>query len=215
MKKILSLISVAAVILAVALTANSCSKDQERAMALSGQWTGDFGMYYEIEYQDRHGDRKIATFDSYDTDIEFIPDHEYATHGYGYQVDFYEYGPRRKMSFKFYWDIDHGNIHLTYPGYPEYNAVIRDYHLDYDYFSGFFGESNSLFKLRKIADFYDWSPYYAYEWHYWDYPDWTWDDYYYDAKTRGTSINREDLPETYDPAKTRIIKIGNRFAEQK
>jgi len=213
MKKFLSFAGVSAFILAVALFANSCSKDQERAMVLSGEWTGDFGMYYECEYLGNDGMTYTAKFDSYDTDIAFYPDHEYATHGYGYQVDFYDDGPYTKQSFKFYWDVDHGRIKLTYPGYPEYNTTIRDYHLDRNSFTGFFDTGTQMFKLHKIADYYDWTPYYGYEFHYWVHTGWTWDSYYYYAKTRGVNVDRETLPTEFKPENVKITKIGNRFAK--
>ena len=65
-------------------------------------------MYYEYEYRGH-----IYTFDSYDTDIVFYPEYDYATYGYGYQVDWYEEGPYERMSFKFNWEIRDGvNIEI-------------------------------------------------------------------------------------------------------
>ncbi len=139
---------------------------------LSGQWTGNFGMFYDYEYRGQ-----IYTFNSYDTDIVFYPDYNYATHGYGYEVDFYNEGPRTKMSFRFFWKINGGNIYLDYPGRSEKNTTIRDYSLDRYYFTGCFENGTQQFSLRKMADFYNWNDYSGYDYRYWDNPDWNWDSY--------------------------------------
>ena len=79
MKKAFSLLSIIAMA-GLCLMFTSCSDDDtEEAMHLSGQWQGDWGMYYGYTYP--NGD--YVEYDSYDTDIIFDPDYEYATHGYG------------------------------------------------------------------------------------------------------------------------------------
>ncbi len=54
-------------------------EDIEQSMALSGDWRGDFGMYYN--YVDHR--RRTYTFDSYDTRITFIPAYSRARYGRG------------------------------------------------------------------------------------------------------------------------------------
>ena len=63
--------------------------DVDQSMALSGQWKGDFGMFYD--YIDGHGRR--YTFESYNTYLTFIPAYSHANYGRGTQVDYYDYGP--------------------------------------------------------------------------------------------------------------------------
>ena len=65
----------------------SCDDDIDQAMALSGEWTGDFGMYYEIE--DPYTGRWIS-FDASQTDLVFYPEYEYATYGTGKQIGYWD-----------------------------------------------------------------------------------------------------------------------------
>lgn len=151
----------------------SCMKeDTVESMALSGQWRGDFGMYYD--YVDGYGRR--YTFDSYDTYITFTPAYDYALYGRGTQVDYYEYGPYEYQYYKFSWRIKNGVIYLTYDYDPQLDTRISDYRMTNDHFSGTFSSSGSSFRLYKIADYYNWTPYVdiygyedRYEWYY-DYP---------------------------------------------
>ena len=196
MKNSITLLSTIAMI-AMCFTFTSCmDDDMEESIVLSGQWRGEWGMYYQIT--DRYG--RVYTYESFDTDIVFYPDYDYATHGYGYQVDWYDYGPYQKLSFRFEWRINNGVVNIYYPGYPEYNTVIRNYRLTNDYFSGYLGNSSTRFRLGKIRDYYDWSYYYGY-----DYYPWGWGYY---GKTR--SADGEEV--TFSPD-DKIIKIGNRYAE--
>ena len=61
MKKTITTLSI---LLLAATAFTSCERDEDvdESMCLSGQWYGDFGMYYEYEYRGH-----IYTFDSYDT----------------------------------------------------------------------------------------------------------------------------------------------------
>lgn len=196
MKKSITLLSTIAMI-AMCFTFTSCmDEDVEESITLSGQWRGDWGMYYQIS--DIWG--RVHTYDSFDTDIVFYPEYDYATHGYGYQVDWYDYGPYERLSFRFEWSIKNGIVNIYYPGYPEYNTFIRNYHLSNDYFSGYLGNSSTRFRLGKIRDYYDWSYYYGYDYH-----EWGWGYY---GKTRGA--NSEEA--TFSPEE-KIIKIGNRYME--
>ena len=78
MKKLFFILSVALVAM---VGFSSCNSDDENeARVLSGEWEGDWGMWYEDE------DGYI-----YDADysyIKLVPYHHYATHGIGYQ-DYY------------------------------------------------------------------------------------------------------------------------------
>ena len=60
---------------------SSCEyiEDGRKSMVLSGEWRGDFGMFYV--YRDGRG--MEYTFDSYDTRITFIPAYEQAHYGRG------------------------------------------------------------------------------------------------------------------------------------
>ncbi len=150
MKKISTLwIALCAVMAATVLS--SCDDDLSRAMTLSGEWRGDFGMFYEYEYYGR-----IYTFNSYDTRLVFYPDYDYATHGYGKQVDYYDQGPYVYQYYYFNWYIDRGDLVLDYPYDSNLNTVIHDYHMSSSTFYGYFGNSNNKFYLRKTADYYDW-----------------------------------------------------------
>lgn len=143
--------------------------DVDQSMALSGEWRGDFGMYYD--YIDAHGRR--YTFDSYNTYLTFIPAYSYANYGRGTQVDYYDYGPYEYQYYKFRWSVENGYIYLSYDYDHELDVRISNYRMTNDYFSGTFSESGTSFRLRKIADYYNWTPYvnvYGYGNRYdWDY----------------------------------------------
>ena len=192
---------------AMSATFTSCeTTDTDMAMALSGQWQGDFGMYYN--YEDRG---RVYTFDSYDTDIVFYPEYRYARYGWGKQVDYYEYGPYEYQYYKFYWEIVDGEIFLTYPYAPELNTSVMDYHLTNSYFSGWFTNADTRFVLHKLVDFYDWGPYtndysYGARGGWYDY----YDDPYYYAPTRS-----DGETETVSTSEGKIVKRGNRYSETK
>lgn len=124
--------------------------DYKQSKALSGQWTGNFGMYYV--YNGR-------TYDANYTDIVFYPDYSGATHGWGKEVDFYAFGPFEYVYHKFNWKLRDGVVDLKYYHDPELDTFIRDYNMNNDYFQGYFGNTNDRFSLRKIKDYYDWTPY--------------------------------------------------------
>lgn len=174
-------IAIAAIIFTT-LSMQSCmDKDKEESIVISGEWQGDFGMFYT--YVDNRG--HSYTFQSYDTRIRFIPDYAYATHGHGTQVDYYEYGPYTYQYYQFDWSIKDGSIYLSYRGNPQLDTRIRrGYHMTNDTFTGQFSETGTRFRLYKIADFYNWTPYYdsyGYGWR-----DLWWNYYpYYAPGTRG------------------------------
>jgi len=172
-------------------TFTSCDEDVDRAMVLSGQWRGDFLMSYDWQL----ADGTIVTFDSYDTDIVFYPDYDYATHGWGKQVDFYEYGPYERQYYKFYWSVRDGFITLRYPKNPEYDATIADYTMTNSYLTGWFdGGSNNKFRLYKIADYYNWDVYYD-DYCYYDRLNWydSWYNWYYHGYKPSKTRSNEDV----------------------
>lgn len=185
---------------------SSCDEDVDEAMALSGEWRGDFGMYYN--YTDRFG--RIHTFDSYDTRIVFYPEYDYATHGWGKQVDYYEYGPYEFQYYHFAWSIRNGVVYLRYPGAPELNTSIAEYRLTNDYFSGRFTNATSSFRLYKLADYYDWTPYVNVYGYYvrsgWSAP----------VKGEAFQSGAADSASAQDPfAGGSIVGRGNRFTDGK
>ena len=199
MKKAISLFSIIAMA-GLCLMFTSCADDDtEEAMVLSGQWQGNWGMYYGYTYPDGFYDE----FDSYDTDIIFYPDYDYATHGYGYQVDWYDrrpnangnISPYQRLSYRFNWSIINGVINLTYPGYPEYNTSIRDYRLNNSHFTGYFPNSSEPFRLNKIQDFYSWYDYdNLYRSYGYVYLEWDWSDRFMWHIVRFPSSSRKCIP---------------------
>lgn len=124
--------------------------DYKQSKALSGQWTGDFGMYYT--YNGR-------AYDANYTDIVFYPEYSGATYGWGKEVDFYAFGPVEYVYHKFDWKLRDGVVDLMYYRDDYLNTFIRDYNMNNDYFQGYFGNTDDRFSLRKIKDYYDWTPY--------------------------------------------------------
>ena len=80
MKKIFNGLFILAMV-AICAMFTSCDKDVDRSIALSGQWKGDFGMYYTFEYKGQW-----YKANSYNTDIVFYPHHDYATYGTGIRL---------------------------------------------------------------------------------------------------------------------------------
>ena len=176
--------------------------DHDQSKALSGQWYGDFGMYYNYQYGDR-----VYTFDSYDTDVVFYPEYNGAHYGWGKQVDWYAKGPYEYLYHKFEWQIRDGILYLSYPYDHNLDCWIRDYRMTNDYFSGYFGNSSDSFCLRKIRDYYNWAPYVD-TYSYGERRDWYSGGYHYakgkDAKT--------SLPADSTQTGT-IVGYGNRFSK--
>lgn len=182
--------------------------DFNQSIKFAGQWTGDFGMYYNYEYRGR-----VYTFDSYDTDIVFYPEYDGATYGYGKQVDYYEYGPYSHVYNRFDWEILRNVIYLTYYSDPGLDCAIYDYYMSRDMFTGRFGNSNDKFRMYKIADYYDWSIYTDY-YYYYNNNGWSWAPYY-SGKEADTAV--ADSVETgASQAKATsgnggIVSFGRRF----
>lgn len=219
MKKLSSL-SYLLVLVATCAFLTSCERDDvDRAMDLSGGWTGFFGTYYTIE----DPDGKEVDFIADRTDIEFTPDRDYATFGHGYQVDYFNRGngPYEKLYYYFRWSINNGVIVMSYEAHPEYSGRIFDYHLTRNRFSGRFEHATVPFNLDKLSNYYYLEDYYhRYNYYYsWDYVDWSWDYYYY-AKERGaqaedsTSAEAKAIPSEKSAEKPKIIRIGNIYEKK-
>lgn len=130
------------------------SIDSEQSYAFAGQWNGNWGMYYNYVWNGN-----VYQFNSYDTDIVFYPKYNGATYGWGRQVDWYDRGPYEGIQHEFNWEIRRGIVYLNYLSDASLDCWIRDYSMTYDYFKGYFGDTNSYFNLRKISDYYNWGVY--------------------------------------------------------
>lgn len=198
----------------------SCEEDNKLAFRLEGGWRGDFGMNYTIEYRGRQ-----YTYDSYDTYLVFYNDGPfYSSHGWGKQVDYYEYGPYEYQYFSFKWSIHNGIIHITYPRNPGLEVTIYDYKMSWGHFTGWFGNSDISFDLRKLSDDYDWD-YYVNDYSYGYNGTWSWDYYPYYSKSRsaveGRTRTAADSTEvgttgslTIPEEEFRVVNIGNRYMNQ-
>ena len=188
MKKFFSMLTF---MVAATLSLTSChDEDVEISYTLAGDWRGDFGMYYDYEYMD-HGKVYVETYNCYDSDVRFLPHHDYATYGVGYQVDYYDFGPYSKIYHTFDWEVRNAMIYLTYRGEHEYDTVIRDFRMDNRYFRGYFNNGSEEFKLTKINDFY-WDPY--------------WNDFGYEVYVTTRSADTDSIS-----TDGKIIRVGNRF----
>ncbi len=204
-----------AIALCMTLSISSCNlmweieetMDVNKSIKFAGEWTGDFGMYYNYRYAGR-----IYTFDSYDTDIVFYPEYNGATYGWGKQVDYYEYGPYTHIYNRFDWEIRHGVIYIKYYSDNGMDCVIYDYTMTRDYFSGRFGSSSDKFRLSKISDYYDWSIYLDY---YLFFPNngWYWSPMY-SNETRSADDSTPSIPHLNgeaSPGEDGIVSYGHRF----
>lgn len=177
----------------------SCNEDDKRSYKLSGDWYGDFGMYY---YTNR-GQR----FDSYDTEIQFVQSNPWTNHGYGTQVDWYKYGPYEYIYHQFRWEIVNGVLYMYYKWESEWNTKIYDYHMSWTTFTGYFGNSNEKFYLKKIDYECDFAPYYFsdYGWGYYNnYPGYT--PYPYRASGKN---NRKQKSTPIDTTKVEVVMHGD------
>lgn len=136
----------------------SCTdEDDVKGMVLSGEWEGDFDMSYDYQYS--WGD--IVRFYSDWTYLSFVPfDYSYSS-GYGYQVDFYNdyQSPYDEVYHAFTWEVRYGTIYLHYRGEAEWDTYLRDYNMSNNLLTGYFKDTYNSFSLRKLTDYYDWTPY--------------------------------------------------------
>lgn len=180
----------------------SCDEDTRQSMVLSGEWYGDFGMYYTY---------RGVTYDSYDTKIQLLPDYTYATHGYGTQVDFYPYGPYDYIYHQIRWSIVNGVITIHYRWEEEWDTQIFNYSLTNNYFSGRFGDSPERFRLQKLVDYYDWTPYYV-DYYGWGYRNgWSGGYPWYAPGKDGAGKEGKTTIEMPQPSE---VHFGNRFVDR-
>lgn len=175
--------------------------DRKQSLAFAGQWTGDFGMYYDYRYNGR-----VYRFDSYDTDIVFYPEYNGATYGWGKQVDFYQSGPYESIYNRFDWEIRNGVVYLTYYEDHSLDCDIYDYYMSYDRFTGRFGNSSATFSLSKIADYYNWNRYTG---NYYNYSRTGWTFVSYRAAARNKAETQETADST-SAGKEGIVAYGKR-----
>lgn len=162
MKKIYSLSSLLVMFVLTAMSFSACDiyidneydpnyhsgrGDRGRAKVISGEWQGDFGMFYTAT--NPYTGRGVQ-FDASNTYLLFQNDHYYGTSGTGKQIDFYNYGPIRQRYHRFLWEVRNGVLYLSYPGEPALNVAIYDYALSNTYFTGYAGDSRFRFSLRKL-----------------------------------------------------------------
>lgn len=208
MKNLFKHLFISILALTATATFTSCDEDVDQAMMMSGQWRGDFGMFYYYRYGNR-----VYRFDSYDTDIIFYPKYDYATYGSGKQIDYYFEGPYSYQYYYFDWSIKDGVIYLTYPYDHELDADIYNYYMDEDRFYGRFGNSDSRFSLYKLTDYYDWGRHTG-EWSHGGFVDgWGWDDYrgdYYDDFYYG----KKRVNDTAEDSAGKVVGRGNRFVKK-
>lgn len=136
----------------------SCTDDDDvKGMVLSGEWRGDFDMYYDYQYS--WGD--VMRFWATETYLEFIPYSNSYNSGYGYQVDFYDDydSPYDEIYHSFKWEVRYGTIYMYYRGEEEWDTYLRDYHMTNDRLTGYFEDTSNRFSLWKLTDYYDWTPY--------------------------------------------------------
>lgn len=167
MKKLFTLLTIA-----LSLFMVSCDEDVDRAIMLSGQWRGDLGASY---------DKGMNTYFAEYSDIVFYPNSNYSTRGTGREVDHYRSAPVSYVYNEFDWEIRNGRIYLTFPYNHDLDAIIDDYRMTNDYFSGVISDyyGDTSFRLYKIVDYYDWDYYKTY-----------YDSYYY-AKSRSVKQNAD------------------------
>lgn len=149
------------------LSFTSCDSDEMRGMDLSGEWRGDFDMYYDYYCHYHHETERYFADETY---IEFMPYSGTYTAGTGRQVDFYDDpdSPYDEVYHYFKWEITNGYIHLYYRDEHEWDTTLRDYHLSSNHFRGYFGNTNNRFDLIKLTD-YRWNTGYESDGYYYHY----------------------------------------------
>ncbi len=144
-----------AILLVVALSFSSCDKDSDIAYTLDGTWSGYMSLnhYYDGNW-----------YDDYNAKVCFNAD-TYSASGDGYWQDIYSSTIR--YTTRINWAVRDGKIYIDFIDNDE-SAVISEYSLDNDYFSGYIqyyssyystGYSDRVrFRFSKIGS-YNWSYY--------------------------------------------------------
>ncbi len=159
--------------------------DRGRARVVSGEWQGDFGMFYAVVNPITG---QSVQFDSRNSYVLFQPNYYGASAGWGKQIDFYENGPLSRRYHRFYWEVRNGVLYLSYPSDHKLDVAIYDYYLSNSLFTGRAGDSNFRFSLRNLS-FTGWN---TYSGDYYDYDNvaWSWSAY------RGTSADDTSTVQT-------------------
>jgi hypothetical protein len=132
----------------------SCDDDTMDSIDLSGEWEGDMGMF--IDYG---GYR----FNAHNTWISFHPDYEWATHGWGEEVDYFTSdAPYYCQNLRFNWEIKNQVLYLTYKHNHNLDIAIYDYHFGHKRTTLDFTINNKYqCHLNKLVDYQD-------NWYWWD-----------------------------------------------
>ena len=154
MKRFLTAICCLCTLCMGALFFTSCDDDTIDSIDLSGEWEGDMGMFMDVG-----GSR----YDAHNTWIAFHPDYEWATHGYGEEVDYFDSScPYYCQNLYFEWRIKDQVLYLTYPYNPNLNVAISDYRFTHSRTRLEFTINGEYFcRLNKLADYQD-------NWYWWD-----------------------------------------------
>ncbi len=143
--------------------------DRQRANVISGEWQGDFGMYYTVVHP--YSGQRI-TFEADHSYVLFQGDYYGASRGWGKQIDYYSTGPYAYQYYQFRWEVRNGVLYLTYPYDSNLNVAIYDYYLSGSTFTGRMGDSNFAFRLRSLS-FNNWNLYSG-DYLYGAYDGWSW-----------------------------------------
>lgn len=148
--------------------------DRSRAYTISGQWRGDFGMFYSAQ------DPYTGQWRQFDADyshIVFYSDYYGARSGTGKQVDYYRFGPYEYQYHAFYWEVRGGVLYIDYPHDRNLNVSIYDYSLTSYNFRGRINGSNFVFNLSKLSNWNRWH-YFVGDYMFGEFGDWSWGSYY-------------------------------------
>lgn len=163
--------------------------DRSRSQTISGQWQGDFGMFYRAE---NPYTRNWEQFDADYSYVVFHSDYYGARSGTGKQVDFYRYGPYEYQYHAFRWEVNRGVLYIDYPHDRNLNVEIYDYALTPYNFRGRINGSNFVFNLTKLNN---WN-----RWHYFtgnymngELNSWNWRPFYA-PKTRAAEADTPTAP---------------------
>jgi len=183
MKKFYLYIMSISLLLAGAMTFTSCDDDVLDAEDLSGEWVGDMGVGIDLGG---------STYWAVSTYMAFYPDYEYATHGYGEEIDYFDnHCPYHHQNYFFHWWIQNRVLYIEYPGNHLLDVALPDYAFHYSYGrkAMSFTIDGAPHRLFKLSDYYYDSYYDTYYYDdYYSYDDWIWwngsriydDGYYFD-----------------------------------
>lgn len=171
--------------------------DRQRAYTISGEWQGDFGMYYTAVHPYT---RQAVTFDAAYSYVLFQSDYVGARQGWGKQIDYYASGPYTYQYYRFLWEVRNGVLYIEYPEDPNLNVAIYDYYLSSNTFTGRIGSSNFRFRLNSLR-FNNWNSFSG-NYMYGSNTGWTWGPSY--APARSTATLDKDTAQSAAP--TTIVR---------